>query len=71
MRDVVVYERSDEGSWGAYLPDVPGVAALGDTRDEVATGLREAPAAHADEMRDLERDVPPAVASDRRLGAGR
>jgi predicted RNase H-like HicB family nuclease len=32
---VVVFERADEGGWGAYLPDLPGVVALGATRDEV------------------------------------
>lgn len=62
-RYVVVYERSEDGSWGAYLPDVPGVAALGDTQDEVAAGLREALAAYADEMRSLGQDMPPAVAT--------
>ena len=32
---VVIFERADDGGWGAYLPDLPGVVALGTTRDEV------------------------------------
>jgi predicted RNase H-like HicB family nuclease len=32
---VVIYEQSDDGGWGAYIPDLPGVVALGTTRDEV------------------------------------
>jgi predicted RNase H-like HicB family nuclease len=39
---VVIYEQAEDGAWGAYLPDLPGVVALGITRDEVAEGIREA-----------------------------
>ena len=60
---VVVYERAEDGGWGAYLPDVPGVAAVGASRDEVAEGIREALAAYATEMTALGRALPPAVAS--------
>jgi predicted RNase H-like HicB family nuclease len=40
---VVIYERAEDGGWGAYLPDLPGVVALGATRDEAARGIQEAP----------------------------
>jgi hypothetical protein len=33
---VVIFEQADDGGWGAYVPDVPGVGALGETRDDVA-----------------------------------
>jgi hypothetical protein len=33
---VVILERADDGGWGAYLPDLPGVVAIGTTRKEVA-----------------------------------
>ena len=32
---LVVYERADDGGWGARSPDVEGVFALGTTREEV------------------------------------
>src|SRR5437763_6359475 len=36
MREyLVIYERGDEGDWGAHSPDVEGVFALGTSRDEV------------------------------------
>lgn len=38
---VVIYERAHDGGWGAYLPDLPGVVALGGTCDEVAGCIRE------------------------------
>ena len=55
---VVVCEQAEDGGWGAYLPDVPGVYALGATRDEVAARIQEALDAYADEMRRLGRRVP-------------
>jgi predicted RNase H-like HicB family nuclease len=36
---VVIFEQAGDGGWGAYLPDLPGVVALGDTRDEVAVRI--------------------------------
>jgi len=30
---VVVFERADDGGRGAYLSDLPGVVALGSSRD--------------------------------------
>jgi predicted RNase H-like HicB family nuclease len=43
----VIFERADDGGWGAYLLDLPGVVALGSTRDEVAERVREALDAYA------------------------
>ena len=38
--DVVIEE--EDGSWGAYVPGMPGVVSLGDTRDEVEKLIVEA-----------------------------
>lgn len=58
---VVIYEQAPDGGWGAYLPDLPGVVALGQSRDEVAARIEEALAAYADEMRQLGRPLPTPV----------
>lgn len=42
----VIYEQGETGGWGAYSPDLPGCYALGDTRNEVESNMREAIAAH-------------------------
>ncbi len=60
---VVVYERAEDGGWGAYLPDLPGVVALGASRDEVSDGIREAVAAYAAEMAELGEAMPAPVAT--------
>ena len=50
MRYMVVIERG-ESSWGAHVPDLPGCAAVGETRDEVVGLIREAIALHIDALR--------------------
>lgn len=64
MREyVVVYERDDEGGWGAYLPDLPGVIALGATRDDVSDRILEAVGAYAEEIVALGQHLPDPVAA--------
>jgi predicted RNase H-like HicB family nuclease len=55
---IVIFEQADDGGWGAYLPDLPGVVALGDSRAEVEERIKEALQAYADEMRSLGRELP-------------
>jgi predicted RNase H-like HicB family nuclease len=58
---VVIFEHAEDGGRGAYLPDLPGVVALGDSRDEAAERIQEALAAYAEEMRSLGRGLPEPV----------
>lgn len=60
---LVIFERAEDGGWGAYLPDLPGVVALGETRDGVAAGIQEALDAYADEMRSLGKPLPTPTAT--------
>lgn len=41
MRYTVIIEQG-ESSWGAYVPDLPGCVAAGDSREEVVELIREA-----------------------------
>jgi predicted RNase H-like HicB family nuclease len=50
LKYVVVYEQTTEG-WSAYLPDLPGCVAAGDTREEVEQLIREAVALHVEALR--------------------
>jgi predicted RNase H-like HicB family nuclease len=47
---VVIYERAEDGGWGAYLPDLPGVVALGATREQAADRIKEALSAYAQDL---------------------
>jgi len=41
MKYTVICEKGDS-TWGAYVPDLPGVIAAGDSREEVESLIREA-----------------------------
>lgn len=56
---VVIYEQSEDGGWGAYIPDLPGVVALGATRDAVAERIREALNAYVDDVQERGGSMPP------------
>ena len=56
---VVIYEQDPDGGWGAYLPDVPGVIALGESREQVAERIREALNAYAEDVRERGDELPP------------
>jgi predicted RNase H-like HicB family nuclease len=49
MKYLVVIERGESG-WGAHVPDLPGCVAAADSRDEVASLIREAIEMHLDDM---------------------
>ena len=51
MRYAVVIERG-ETSYGAYVPDLPGCVAVGETADEVERLIREAIEFHLDGLRE-------------------
>jgi predicted RNase H-like HicB family nuclease len=55
---VVIYEEAEDGGFGAYLPDLPGVVALGATRSEVVERIQEALAAYTDDLRLQGRSLP-------------
>jgi len=46
----VIFERGERG-WGAYVPDLPGCVAAGNTREEVEKLIREAMEMHIDDLR--------------------
>lgn len=59
---LVVFERAEDGGWGAYLPDLPNVVALGTSHHEVSSRIQEAVDAYAREMSALGEPLPDPVA---------
>jgi len=43
---LVIYERSADGGWGAYVPDLPGLGVIGETRQEAEELIRGGMALH-------------------------
>ena len=50
MEFVVILEKG-QGSFGAYVPDLPGCVAVGKTKEEALRLIREAIDFHIDGMR--------------------
>jgi len=57
MRYAVIVEEG-ETSYGAYVPDLPGCVAVGETKEEVLRLIQEAIEFHIEGMREDGQDVP-------------
>jgi predicted RNase H-like HicB family nuclease len=57
MRYAVVIEKSDTG-YGAYVPDLPGCVAAGETFEETSRLIKEAIEFHLEGMRQDGLDAP-------------
>jgi predicted RNase H-like HicB family nuclease len=58
MDYVVVIEKADDGSYSAYVPDLPGCVACGDTQAEARKLIGEAVALHIESLRAHGEAVP-------------
>lgn len=62
MKYLVVYEKSST-SWGAYVPDLPGLGVAATTLDEVKELIREAVEFHIEGMREHGDPIPTPAAT--------
>jgi predicted RNase H-like HicB family nuclease len=60
MRYAVVIEQG-ESNYSAYVPDLPGCVAVGDTLEEIEAEIRAAIEFHLEGMREDGTPVPPSV----------
>ena len=58
MEYLVVVEKG-KTSYGAYVPDLPGCVAVGETRREVLKLIREAVELHIEALREQGDPIPP------------
>jgi predicted RNase H-like HicB family nuclease len=66
---VVVIEPAEDGSYSAYVPDLPGCVACGDSLGEVQDLIGEAVRLHEQSLREHAEPVPPPAASVARVRA--
>ena len=62
MQYLVILEEGAK-SFGAYVPDLPGCIAAGDSREEVLTLIREAIDFHIDGLKENGQPIPPPSSS--------
>ncbi len=58
MHYLVIVEKGPS-SYGAHVPDLPGCVAVGETKDEVLTLIREAIEFHLEGMKQDGEPIPP------------
>jgi predicted RNase H-like HicB family nuclease len=58
MQYSVIIEKG-ESSFGAYVPDIPGCVAVGESREETLELIREALSLHIESMRNDGEEIPP------------
>ncbi|HSY36624.1 MAG TPA: type II toxin-antitoxin system HicB family antitoxin [Acidobacteriaceae bacterium] len=59
MREyLVIFEQGQDGGWGAYAPDLPGLGVAAETRDEVLILIREGIALHLAGLREDGLPIP-------------
>jgi predicted RNase H-like HicB family nuclease len=54
----VVIERADDGGYGAWCPDLPGVVALADTEEDLLGEMRQAIELHLAGLREDGQPIP-------------
>lgn len=57
MRYLILIEKSKTG-YGAFVPDLPGCIAVGDTEKEVAELIKESVRLHLETMREDGDEIP-------------
>jgi predicted RNase H-like HicB family nuclease len=69
VRYTVVLEKG-ETSWGAHVPDLPGCVAVGESRDEALSLIRESVGLHLAELREQGVQVPAPVSESEVIEVG-
>jgi predicted RNase H-like HicB family nuclease len=55
----IIIEPTDDGTFGVYVPDLPGCVSTGRTREDAIDSIREAIQGHIQTLRELGEPVPP------------
>lgn len=62
LQYLIVIEQGSN-SYGAYVPDLPGCVAVGESRQEAVELIQEAIAMHLEDLRDRGEIIPPPYSS--------
>ena len=57
MKYTVIFEKGPT-SWGAWVPDLPGCIAVGESREEADRLIRQAITGHVQALREFDIPVP-------------
>ena len=60
MKYVYIIEKADDGSYSAYVPDLPGCTSCADTIDEIRLSIKDAVDSYLDSLREHNEPIPAA-----------
>jgi predicted RNase H-like HicB family nuclease len=66
---VIVIEPAGDGSFSAYVPDLPGCVSCGDTLEELRIDIKEAITLHIESLKAHNEPVPPPSVQTERIAA--
>jgi predicted RNase H-like HicB family nuclease len=58
MRYVYIIEQATDGSYSAFVPDLPGCTTSGETAEEIRTNIKDAVDTYIDSLREHNEPVP-------------
>ncbi|HEX4793662.1 MAG TPA: type II toxin-antitoxin system HicB family antitoxin [Humisphaera sp.] len=58
MKYLYVVEKAGDGTFSAYVPDLPGCTTSGDSVDEVRENIRDAVSAYIESLREHKEPIP-------------
>ncbi len=58
MRYVYVIEQAEDGSYSAFVPDLPGCTTSGETSEEVRLNIKDAVDTYIESLREHNEPVP-------------
>jgi len=64
---LVIFERAEDGGWGAYAPDLPGLGVVGETREEAEEFIRKGIAMHIAGLREDGSPIPEPTTTAERI----
>jgi predicted RNase H-like HicB family nuclease len=59
MKYVYIIEKAADGSYSAYVPDLPGCTTSGDSPDEIRHNIKDAVDTYIESLRENNEPVPP------------
>ena len=64
---LVIFERGNDGGWGAYAPDLPGLGVGAETREEAEQLIRDGIRIYIEELRADNLPIPEPTTTAERI----
>lgn len=58
MKFLYIIEKADDGSYSAYVPDLPGCTTCADTVEEIRGSIKDAVDTYLDSLREHNEPIP-------------